>query len=386
MKKIIFIHHCAIKGGSSMSLCNNVEGLKKDYDITIYSPKGSVFDILNKLNVKIVEIPLFTYFAVTNGVRYSLLKLTYRFKYFLNLFKISRSIHNTEADIIHFNEIGTVLLLYLLRNHNSKKVIHARAVASKKHRIINKIVSNFVNKYAHSVIFIDESVQKSYYQIKNYNIIYNSFSKKVSSIEDKMDSPFFNVLFLGLLNESNGIFDLISSAEILKNNKNIKFHVAGGFSRSTNTYNKWWMKVLDRFNILPDIEKKVMNRINNLDNFVYLGFVDNIEKLFSEIDILIFPSYYNGTGRSVFELGMYGIPSIVTLEDKIEDIVEDGINGVILPPKQPKIIAKKLIHLSNNKKIIDEMGMKAKVKYSIQHNEENNQNLIKILYNRLLDV
>lgn len=385
MKRIIYIHHCEIKGGSSISLANIISGLNNKFEIAIYTPSGSVLEVFEPLNVEIRRIPLFTYFAITNGVRHAILKRLYGFRYSLNLFKIANRIKNDRADIIHFNEIGMVLLLFLLRKHRAKKIIHVRAVANKKFKLLNSFVSYLVNNYTDLAIFIDCSVQNSYPKIKKYEVIYNSFSKmkpfEMGLIKNKKS---FDILFLGLLNESNGIFDLIKAAEILKDDSSIKFHIAGGFSRKSSMYNNIFMKFLEISNILPDIEKRVKTRFEPLSNLKYYGFVSDIEKLFAKIDIVVFPSFYNGTGRSVFELGANGIPSLVCLEDQIEDIVQNGVNGVIIEPGNPNLLAETLLNLSINPEKVKDMGLKAKDKFRIQHNIASSQELIISAYGDLM--
>jgi glycosyltransferase involved in cell wall biosynthesis len=97
-----------------------------------------------------------------------------------------------------------------------------------------------------------------------------------------------------------------------------------------------------------------------------LGHVQDVDRLFHNTDILVFPSYLNGPSRSVFEAGIYGIPSVVSMRDRVEDVVEHGVTGLIVPEKDPPALAKALETLADDNDLRVRLGRNAQRKYISQ--------------------
>ena len=87
-----------------------------------------------------------------------------------------------------------------------------------------------------------------------------------------------------------------------------------------------------------------------------LGRVDQVETVLRESDVLAFPSHLNGPGRAVFEAGMHGIPAIVALKDRVEDVVEDGVTGLIVPPRDPRRLADAVLRLADDPTLRRRLG------------------------------
>ena len=85
-----------------------------------------------------------------------------------------------------------------------------------------------------------------------------------------------------------------------------------------------------------------------------------------ESDILAFPSHLNGPGRAVFEAGIHGIPSIVALKDRVEDVVEDGVTGIIVPPRDPRRLADAIVRLADDPALRRRLGSAARARYAAQ--------------------
>ena len=64
------------------------------------------------------------------------------------------------------------------------------------------------------------------------------------------------------------------------------------------------------------------------------GWVDDVRPWLAAADALIFPSYREGFPNVVLEAGAMERPSIVTDINGSREIITDGINGLIVPPRQ----------------------------------------------------
>jgi glycosyltransferase involved in cell wall biosynthesis len=91
-----------------------------------------------------------------------------------------------------------------------------------------------------------------------------------------------------------------------------------------------------------------------------------VEDVLRASDILAFPSHLNGPGRAVFEAGMHGIPAVVALRDRIEDVVQDGVTGLIVPPRDPGLLASAIVRLADDPELRGRLGSAARCRYAAQ--------------------
>ena len=61
----------------------------------------------------------------------------------------------------------------------------------------------------------------------------------------------------------------------------------------------------------------------------YLGPSDSMEKIYSQVDCVVLPSYREGMPRSILEAGAMGLPVIATDVPGCRNIVTDGFNGLL---------------------------------------------------------
>ena len=124
---------------------------------------------------------------------------------------------------------------------------------------------------------------------------------------------------------------------------------------------------------------------NNLqNNAIYVGKKYNEKKsiFYKQANIFAFPTFYHNETYGIVNLEaiQFGLPIISTNEGAIEDIVENGINGFIVPQKNTEALAEKLEHLINNLDICSEMGRIGRKKYEERYTLEIfEKNFIKIL-------
>ncbi|MBD2774455.1 glycosyltransferase family 4 protein [Iningainema tapete] len=101
--------------------------------------------------------------------------------------------------------------------------------------------------------------------------------------------------------------------------------------------------------------------------------------VFSRASVLVLPSVEDGFGLVALEAMACGLPVIVTSNCGAADVVEDGVNGFVIPPRDEKSLAEKLTFLAANESIRESMGIAAR-STAVAHNQEfYNQALQQIL-------
>lgn len=91
-------------------------------------------------------------------------------------------------------------------------------------------------------------------------------------------------------------------------------------------------------------------------NVEFLGHVDDVTRVLSSADIFVHPSYHEGFGLSLVEAEMYSLPIIACAVGSIPEIVEDGVSGILIPPKNIEALANAIRALVSNPSLREEMG------------------------------
>ena len=98
------------------------------------------------------------------------------------------------------------------------------------------------------------------------------------------------------------------------------------------------------------------------DNLIFTGFRSDIKEILSAIDILVIPSLQEGFPMITLEAMSMAKPIIATNIDGITEQITDGVNGILVPPKNPSALAKAIIKVINDKELARSMGLAAREK------------------------
>ena len=111
------------------------------------------------------------------------------------------------------------------------------------------------------------------------------------------------------------------------------------------------------------------NMASNLgisDSVVLKGFVDNARSLLSGFDIFCMPSRSEAMPYALLEAGLAGLPVIATSVGGIPEIIESGVNGVLVPVEDAETLFSTLILLAEDEELRKRLG--TNLKSSIQEN------------------
>lgn len=80
----------------------------------------------------------------------------------------------------------------------------------------------------------------------------------------------------------------------------------------------------------------------------WLGHVDDMASLYNHVDIIALPSYREGLPKSLIEAAACGKPLIATDVPGCREVVVEGVNGVLVPPRDPRALADAIRSLVEN--------------------------------------
>ncbi|CEN33985.1 glycosyltransferase family 4 protein [Capnocytophaga cynodegmi] len=143
----------------------------------------------------------------------------------------------------------------------------------------------------------------------------------------------FVFIFVGRLVRDKGINELIEAFSSLKIN-NVKLLLVGPMEKE-----------------LDPLKEKTIKEIETNPSIISVGFQKDVRPYFAISNVLTFPSYREGFPNVVIQAGAMELPCIVSNINGCNEIIIEGENGVIIPPRQVDDLQKEMIQLLEDKKL-----------------------------------
>jgi glycosyltransferase involved in cell wall biosynthesis len=136
----------------------------------------------------------------------------------------------------------------------------------------------------------------------------------------------FVFLFIGRLVGDKGINELVSAFEQLSNKlPKVKLLLVG-----------------PQEPILDPLAKSTIKAIDQNPSIISTGYQQDVRPFLKMAQVFVFPSYREGFPNVVLQAGAMGVPCIVSDINGCNEIIEDEVNGFVVPPKQVQPLTKKM--------------------------------------------
>jgi L-malate glycosyltransferase len=117
---------------------------------------------------------------------------------------------------------------------------------------------------------------------------------------------------------------------------------------------------------------------------IFTGFRTDIAKILPEIDIAVLPSLSEGLSNSLLEAMVAGVPVIATRVGGTPEAVEDGHNGLLIPPADLDALIRAMKFLLDNPQTRRRMGEEGRRRVLSRFSVEKMVHQTESLYSRLL--
>ena len=132
----------------------------------------------------------------------------------------------------------------------------------------------------------------------------------------------FVFVYVGRLVGDKGINELIAAfKKILSEFDNVQLLMVGSHEKELDP-------------LLPETDEFIATS----NKIIAAGWVDDVRPYFSISDCLAFPSYREGFPNVVMQSGAMGLYSIVSDINGCNEIVQEGVNGTIIPTKNAEAL------------------------------------------------
>lgn len=211
-----------------------------------------------------------------------------------------------------------------------------------KHKLINKYEQKLAKRYVDKIILLSKHTKEEFIQhgfLENkLDVLYTFHSYGVSNLERisrKNANDIIQLLFVGSIDKRKGVLDLIQAVHLTTNTR-LKIVFCG----SSND-----KEVFDKFS----------QEVKTLKNASYVGYIKGEEKnkIFSQADVLVLPSYGEGLPVVIMEAMHFGCGIISTNVGSISEILIENKNCFFFKPGEVNSLTSLLDGLNNSK--INEM-------------------------------
>lgn len=323
------------------------------HDVVLLSPVGDYCDRLRDMGLKWVEAPMSR-------------RSINIFREFYILLWLAIFVRTQKIDVIHGFTIKCAVYGGLVSRFSSSIysvgsvagmgfVFISNSFLAKILRVVVKFLFRFSLDHAKSHLIVQNNDDDKFFKINSLvrenriSVIYGSgvnCSKfKLRDFRDKNNNC-LNVLLPARLLWDKGIAEYVESARFLKKKYSVNFLIAGD---------------LDFDNPSAVSEEKIVGWVN--EGVVnWLGHVDNMVDLYCSVDIVVLPSYREGLPKGLIEAGACGLPLVTTDVPGCREVVSDGVDGLLVPPKNWKLLADAIAKLLDNYDLRLSLGMAARSK------------------------
>lgn len=152
-------------------------------------------------------------------------------------------------------------------------------------------------------------------ELKRFNYNYRNQYRK--EIRDKYNIGYNELVFgfVGRITRDKGINELLEAFQHIKNAK---------------------LLMVGMIDDADSLNQELYESSLHDETIIYTGNVDDVEKYYAAIDVLVLPSYREGFGNVVIEAGAMGTPAIVTNIPGPVDTIVQNETGLMVEEKNVK--------------------------------------------------
>lgn len=155
-----------------------------------------------------------------------------------------------------------------------------------------------------------------------------------------------SVILPGRMLWDKGIKEFVEAAMMLKHQgvSNVRFILVGDIDTGNPT----------------SIEQKILEKWKADGDVEWWGKSNDMASVFAQAHIVCLPSYREGLPKVLVEAAAAGRPIVTTNVPGCREVVINGANGILVPPKDSKALAAALLKLIENKSLREQMGHKGR--------------------------
>lgn len=336
-QNILFLSRSTQHGGTEnviVQLCK----IFKPYvnNIVVCTADGFDVSLLKKMGIKHYVIP-----DIENKSPFIICRIRR---------KLLEIIKNEKITVVHTHHRMAAFYAFILRSHFKFFINTCHNTFTDK-----RFFTRFIYKKAH-LISCGEMVKKNLMDFYGFNddevkVIHNAIEPFVDQLEvieelDRMKQA-GNVLVgnVGRLSAQKGMEYFIKSLpEVLDRHSNVVYIIVGDGE--------------DRVKL-----DQLAESLNVKSNIYFVGFRKDVRNIIAQLDFIVLSSLWEGLPLTPIEAYSVGKTVIATAVDGTVEIVQDGVDGCLVKPKDPSQMAERINYLIEHEDIREYYEKNAQKRY-----------------------
>ncbi len=389
--RIVYLNHSSKVSGGEISLLTFFKGLKgrKEIEPVLVCPaEGALRKRAQSMGLPIMDIESFEAGFTKNPLSF----LAYGVKLLRTARKFASIVKEPNASLIDANSVraGLVACTSTLF-HKTPILVHVRdCVPRNKIGILTRrIIASRASKIVANSSYVAHHFALDSSMFRKTEVVYNPLD--LSTFDPgRVDSGQFKKMFgvngsypllgdVGQISPWKGIADVIRAMpRVLSHFRESRLLIVGApkFDTASARYdNIAYFKKL----------KSLVEELNLKKEVIFTGERSDIPEVMKAIDLLVLASWEEPFGRALIEAMAMEKPVISTNVGGPTEIIEDGVTGVLLPPNNPRVIARTVIELASNRKKSEEMGRRGRAEVQRRFNTDTHVTKMFAIYKKILD-
>ena len=357
---------------------NMLPELKKHYEVVLLSSPGHELDeVEERYRVRGIRIPMERHIALKQD--------------FVSLWNLIKTFRKEKPRMVHSMTPKAGLLCMVaawltrvpVRVHTFTGLVFPTATGLK--RRILMITDSITCACATHVIPEGEGVMADlqnhgittkpmkvlgYGNVKGIDLTYFSRKPEIMELAQKLKKEgMFTFLFVGRIVGDKGINELCKAMAQLSGFAPVRLFLVGPYEDD-----------------LDPISQQTKETIEKNSAIEYVGekYGDELLAYYAAADCFVFPSYREGFPNTVLEAGAMGLPSIVTDINGSREIIVEGENGFIVPPRDEEALFQAMLEMVRNKKNRENMAGKARGMIASRYEQSFVQKCLMDFYDEIL--
>ena len=340
--KILFLHTGAELYGSDRILLSIVSNLdKKKYEALVVLPKAG--PLVNELKKNGVRVRVVSYPIIRRKIFNPVGMVNYAKEYKNSCRKLLKIVQDEDIEIVHSNTVAVLEGIYLKKRSKIVLISHIHEMIESP-KFVARFLYGIHVKYADRILCVSNAVKKHIEKSVRIN------SKKLVVIHngikpiEKEKTDFRKVHSIP---ENAEVFAVIGRINAIKGQDDFIDAIKGAREENGNLYG---LIVGDAFSGQEWRIDKMKAKISEcgLDKYIkYVGFIEDTEKVYSAMDVLVLPSVQSDSFPTVvLEAMSCGIPTIAYKCGGVEEMIKDGENGYLVDMHDVKTLSRKMASIS----------------------------------------
>ncbi|MDH3258792.1 MAG: glycosyltransferase, partial [Deltaproteobacteria bacterium] len=263
-----------------------------------------------------------------------------------------RKIHLVHSHLYHANMYGRVAAFFA----GISSVTTEHNVYLKKYKMHRRIVNWLLAKRTERIIAVSEMVKnyviaRDWIGSRKVEVIHNGidlsrFSSRLSKTiaREKLGIPTdcFLLGIVGRLSEQKGHIHLIHAMPAVKESiAEVRLLIVGP----------------------GPLEASLRKEVESLalgETVLFLGSRRDIPDILAALDVFVMPSLWEGLPVALLEAMSFSLPAVVSEVGGVAEIIENGENGFMVPPRDGTVLSRTIMELYKNDCLRRHLGKNAR--------------------------